>query len=63
MEAVFNGLLWAQVANALFMFPMPATKANPGVQTLRQGFSWSEATREADLAQRNSLLCMHVKVW
>ena len=52
----------AQVANVLFMFPVPATKDSPGVQTLLQGFSWSEATREADLAQRNALLALHVKV-
>jgi hypothetical protein len=44
------------------MFPMPAAKVDPGVQTLLQGFSWSEDTREADLAQRNALLGEHVKV-
>lgn len=52
----------AQVANSLFMFPMPASKAHPGVQTILQGFSWTEAARQADLAQRNLLLGLHVKV-
>lgn len=44
------------------MFPVPASEHTPGVQTLLQGFSWSEATRAADLAQRNALLALHVKV-
>ena len=46
----------------LFMFPVPPSKDSPGVQTLLQGFSWSEATRQDDLAQRNALLALHVKV-
>ncbi|EIE24300.1 alpha/beta-hydrolase [Coccomyxa subellipsoidea C-169] len=58
LEVVVTG---AMVANSLFMFPMPASKVNPGVQTLLQGFSWSEATRKDDLAQRNLLLGPHVK--
>ncbi|KAK9906400.1 hypothetical protein WJX75_001237 [Coccomyxa subellipsoidea] len=51
----------AMVANSLFMFPMPAAKAHPGVQAILQGFSWTEAGRQADLAQRNLLLGLHVK--
>ncbi|CAL8462126.1 g1657 [Coccomyxa elongata] len=58
LEIVVTG---AMVANVLFMFPVPASKDSPGVQTLLQGFSWSEATREADLAHRNALLALHVK--
>ncbi|BDA45987.1 probable lipase at C-terminar half [Coccomyxa sp. Obi] len=58
LEIVVTG---AMVANVLFMFPVPASKDTPGVQTLLQGFCWSEATREADLAQRNELLALHVR--
>lgn len=51
-----------QVANSLFMFPMHAGKSNPGVQALLQGFVWNESTRKEDLAKRNSVLALYVKV-
>ena len=54
-------LVLVQVANAEFMFPISTSRTHPGVQTLLQGFAWSEATRKADLALRNVLLDMYVK--
>ena len=53
-----------KVANALLMFPTRTRAPGqcPEVQAMLQGFCWTEATFQDDLASRNSHLAGKVKV-
>lgn len=44
------------MTNALFMLPVNTQRVDILGQAWLQGLSWSETTREADLAKRNSRL-------